>query len=472
MTGYRAITRARKIVFWVSATLFVLSWPLLILYALGIVISPSARHPVVETGVIRVESYPAGARVFLNGKDTGRSTPTAIERLKAGDYRLELRKPGYDAWRAQVSVDIQAVRRVSSAVLVPHVSKVHLVSTGDHDAELLSSNSQYLIFAGKTVAKLRIFDLKSERFVSDNTALASYQSDPVTSLVVLPWGGDVMVHVLHRGKGTVLILHLGTLGAELQHVVEEPLFHSVNFAWSPSLSGAVYFMRYQGLWKMETWSATSATLLARTILSVGIVNNTLYYIDAAGQLGEITLFGRPRVLFTIPEQARSRLSTGAKIEYIGDNWGAVLAPEGGLYVIYAHGFEEYRGVRGVSADRSRGRFLVWSDTRVGSLPFPSGGKSGGGEVIEWAQAPPTNDKIVSVTPAAGKSNCLFTSGGTVWIEPVLPGVSGQAQRVLTLAPGERYLYSEATGRLVVTDRTIGQMRVTRLVIRPLIPALE
>ena len=472
MTGYRAITRARKIVFWISTTLFVLTWPLLILYALGIVISPSARHPVVETGVMRVESYPSGARVLLDGTDTGKTTPAAIERLRAGDYRIELEKSGYADWSARVSVDIQAVRRVAYAVLVPHLSKVRLVSTGSHSAALLSHNSQELILTGETVAQLKVLDLRSEHYLTDGPGLAPYKQDPVVRVDLLPWGGDLMLHILHQGRRVVLIVHIGPLGVELQHAVEEPPFHGADFAWSPTLSGAVYFMRRRDLWRMDSWSADSASPIAGMILSVGIVNNTLYYIDARGQLGEITPFGRPRVLFTIPPQARARLSAGTKIEYIGSDWGAVLAPSGGLYLLHAAGIEEYPAVRGVSVDKARERLIVWSKERVGSLPFPAGGRKGFRTSIEWAPGPPTNAAIGSVTPAASNSNCLFVSDGVVWMEPVIPGVVGQAQRILTLAPGEHYLYSEATGQLLVTDRAIGQMRVIRLFVRPLIPTLE
>lgn len=471
MTGYRAITRARKIIFWILAVLFVVTWPLLISYVLGIVISPNAKHPVVETGVIRVESVPAGATLYLDGQNTGKTTPAAVERLKAGTYRVALRKQGYSEWNARVAVDIQAVRRVSSAVLVPRVEKVKLVNVGHYQSEQLSMSTQYLILAGKTLSDLRFFDIKTGRFLSRIAALSPYLHDPVERVSQPRWGNIVLVQTVHKGADVVLVLHVGALGVDLEHVVEAPFFKNVQFAWSPSLSGAVYFLRAGALWKMAAWNASSENMLVGSVRSVGIVNNTLYYVDSEGNFGQVTAFGHRRVLFSLPKRLREGLNGGGRIEYVGDGWGAVLSAGGTLYLFRSDGFTEYHGIRGLAVDKGRNRFVVWSDDRIGNLPFLSG--TGGGSIpIEWAPASPAHRRISDVTPAANMSNCLYVTDGALWIEPVMPGVVGEAQRILTLSPGERYQYSESTGMLLVTDRAIGQMRVTRFITHPLIPTLE
>lgn len=471
MTGYRAITRARKIVFWVAAVLFVFTWPLLIAYALGIVISPNAKQPVVETGVIRIDSLPGGARLYLNGNDTGKNTPTAIERLKAGSYHVSLQKPGYHDWQAQISVDIQAVRRVSSAVLVPKLPKMHLVTVGSYTSEQLSPSSQYLLFSGAHVSDLRVFDLKAGRFLPRSVALDPYLSDPVDALSLPPWGNILLLHAVSAGKERVLVLHFGTLGVELEHVVEAPFFQKVDFAWSPTLSGAVYFVRDDSLWKMENWAATSESLLAKDVRSVGIVNNSLYYIDSRGELGEVSAFGRQHVLFKLSDSIRGSIGSGAKIEYADENLGVVITRDGNLVLLQPRGSAEFRGIRGAAIDKTRDRLLVWSDSRVGSLNLPGREKDSSGG-IEWAPPPPGENRISSVEPAANMSNCFYVSNGSVYIEPVLPGVVASPQRVVTLAPGEHYEYSGATGMLVVTDRAIGQIRTTRFIVHPLLPNLE
>jgi hypothetical protein len=271
----------------------------------------------------------------------------------------------------------------------------------------------------------------------------------------------------------VLVLHVGTLGVDLEHVVDAPFFQDVDFAWSPTLSGSVYFIRKDALWRMASWSSSSETLLARMVRSVGVVDNTLSYVDSNGSFGRITAFGRRRVLFTLPVSIRERLGTGSTIEFAEDNWGVVLTHEGVLVIFNERRAWEYRNIQGLSVDKRRDRFLVWSDSRVGSLAFPSAGRrrTRFGS-INWEPPPPADRSITSVTAAAGMSNYLYLNNGTIYVETVLPGVVSPPQRVLTLAPGEHYRYSDATGMLVVTDPMIGRMRMIRLVVRPLLAALE
>ncbi len=473
MTGYRAITRARKIVFWIAAAIFVFTWPLLISYALGIVISPTSKQPVVETGVVRVDSLPGGARLWLNGTDTGKTTPTAIERLKAGSYHIQLEKQGFRPWRAQVAVDIQAVRRVNSAVLVPDVAKVHLLSVGKYSREYMSPNSQFALFSGATLSDLRVYDLKTGRYLTRSATLAPYLNDKVTGMSLAPWGNLALVHILTDNGRRVLVIHFGPLGFDLAHFVEAPFFQDVDFAWSPTLSGTVYFERGGTLWKMDTWIATSATPLVRNVLSVDILNNILYYIDSQGNFGEVTTFGREHVFFKLPDQARRQLGADPKIEFADEKLGAVLTGEGKLLLFNADRLSVYSGIKGVATDRARDRLIVWSNTRVGSLPLGLAARDAEtSRTIDWAPAVSRGSTISSVTPAAGKSNCLFVSGGNVYIEPVLPGVVSPPERVATLAPGESYQYSESSGLLLILDPQIGQIKTSRLVVHPLIPTLE
>jgi hypothetical protein len=69
----------------------------------------SARGAVADTtqrtgpGLLNVQSRPAGARVFVNGRLAG-STPIAIPGLLAGDATVRIEKDGYVPWTATVRV--------------------------------------------------------------------------------------------------------------------------------------------------------------------------------------------------------------------------------------------------------------------------------------------------------------------------------------------------------------------------------
>lgn len=66
------------------------------------VVQPEQKTPAAEA-VLNVESEPAGAQIFIDGKSEG-MTPSKIP-LSLGEHEVKLSMPGYLDWDAQVSLD-------------------------------------------------------------------------------------------------------------------------------------------------------------------------------------------------------------------------------------------------------------------------------------------------------------------------------------------------------------------------------
>ena len=61
--------------------------------------------PVIVTGVLQVNSTPAGAQVFLNEKDSGQVTPATIKDLKVGEpQKVTLKKAKFKDWTQTLSL--------------------------------------------------------------------------------------------------------------------------------------------------------------------------------------------------------------------------------------------------------------------------------------------------------------------------------------------------------------------------------
>ena len=61
--------------------------------------------PIVELyGTIDINSTPSGAKVYLDGVDTGQVTPIILPNIDAGDHIIELRKFHYKCWEDVVTV--------------------------------------------------------------------------------------------------------------------------------------------------------------------------------------------------------------------------------------------------------------------------------------------------------------------------------------------------------------------------------
>lgn len=57
-----------------------------------------------QSGAITVQSQPSGARVYLDGADTGRVTPTTLNSVPASQHVLEFRLDGFHPYREEVDV--------------------------------------------------------------------------------------------------------------------------------------------------------------------------------------------------------------------------------------------------------------------------------------------------------------------------------------------------------------------------------
>ncbi len=71
------------------------------------------RVSAAATGSIRVNSNPTGARVYLDGGDTGRTTNTVLTGIHPGSRHIKLTRTGYRI--AQGSVTVEAGREVNAA---------------------------------------------------------------------------------------------------------------------------------------------------------------------------------------------------------------------------------------------------------------------------------------------------------------------------------------------------------------------
>lgn len=67
------------------------------------------------TGALAVESRPAGAKVFVDGKLVG-TTPMALPSVPAGSHAIRLEHDGYRRWASSVRVVASEQNRVTASL--------------------------------------------------------------------------------------------------------------------------------------------------------------------------------------------------------------------------------------------------------------------------------------------------------------------------------------------------------------------
>lgn len=117
----------RAIAFYLSAAIFCVLLPIILSYALGYQIDYH-NFRIYKTGILYIESRPAGASIFLNGSMYHDVTPAQIEELKPGNYKVEVRRDGFYPWEKDMAVKPNMVTRADRIVLFPVTQEMKTIS--------------------------------------------------------------------------------------------------------------------------------------------------------------------------------------------------------------------------------------------------------------------------------------------------------------------------------------------------------
>jgi len=108
----------RAIAFYCAVTVFCILLPIVLSYSLGYKIDYH-NLKIYKTGILYLQSRPAGASIYLDGKMIADLTPAQIEELKPGTYRVEVRREGFYPWEREMVVRPNMVTRADRIVLFP-----------------------------------------------------------------------------------------------------------------------------------------------------------------------------------------------------------------------------------------------------------------------------------------------------------------------------------------------------------------
>ena len=128
--------------------------------------------PIPTTGIIEVNSTPAGAKIYLDGVDTGMATPFTFTNKEAGTYVIKLDAFHYKIWEETVTVIANETTYLNPLLTYAAQSTITLQPgsegiDGGVETAHLSANYGNLFFSGignstSTIVRMYIkFDLSS-----------------------------------------------------------------------------------------------------------------------------------------------------------------------------------------------------------------------------------------------------------------------------------------------------------------------
>ncbi|MDD3905950.1 MAG: PEGA domain-containing protein [Candidatus Omnitrophica bacterium] len=137
----------RAIAFYVSVLLFFITLPILLSYSLGYRIEYKAMK-VYKTGIIFINTKPSGASVYINDELLDGVTPTQVEDLKPGSYRVKVNKDGFYPWGEELIVRPNMVTKADSIILFPVMQEMNRISGYPAEDFAVSERGYIYYFTG------------------------------------------------------------------------------------------------------------------------------------------------------------------------------------------------------------------------------------------------------------------------------------------------------------------------------------
>lgn len=109
----------RRILPWIYALVFVIVAPMLLFYTAGYRYNLKKRL-VERNGALIVDGTPKDAIIFLDGADTGKTTPYTFQHVTPGWHTVHVEKQGYNPWEKRLDIRPEEVT---------FVNDIHLWST-------------------------------------------------------------------------------------------------------------------------------------------------------------------------------------------------------------------------------------------------------------------------------------------------------------------------------------------------------
>ncbi len=110
--------RIRQVLFYLSVFIFLVGLPFILSFALGYKFDWHG-FKFTKTGLIDLVTQPPGALVRLDGKLLDERTPSAIQELLPGTYRVAMELKDYYPWEKDIHVEAGKVTRLDKIIFFP-----------------------------------------------------------------------------------------------------------------------------------------------------------------------------------------------------------------------------------------------------------------------------------------------------------------------------------------------------------------
>jgi len=465
----RIVILFRKIVFYIFLLLYLVTCPLLLLYAFGFIVKPGAEYGLVKTGLIYLSTAPSDARVYLGSSRYSKKTPVMIRDLTPGTYTLRVSHEGYQTWEQTIPVEAEKASVLDYVLLLPDQWETHEFSDQPFDELRVGEGSgQGLLRRGELAEGLMTFDLKTESLKSLFEASS-------------PLAGARVKKIFFGKESTLILLHLelneavSFIVVDLAHPEKTPRDITFLFSRLPDevfweKGQLEYFFSFQDgvVDRLNIQDHEVKPAILKNLRGLAIHEGNLYGIRHDGLVIRTDRNGKDETfLLDDPVLARSLFGTEGRYK--------IWARDSGLTVFIGSKGElisnrlPYRmveaGVLGVDYFKKNRKLLIWLKNRIGVIDFQKektseSGMFEKGTSLNWIYREGSN--IVQAFWVYEGSHVLFREGDRVRLIDTETYDAPRVDEVIEVNPGSAIHYEEETGYLYYLERDSGHLKALEI----------
>ncbi len=148
----------RKVLCFIFTFIYIISCPLVILYALGYIYKPVAGQ-FIQTGVLHISSIPQNADVYLEESHFTNRTPVTISNLLAGTYRITVKKKNYKPWIHDVNIEEGKATALTNILLLPYTwPSKNLTTYSCKDLITVKNSRLFIITTSNELRNFQLYD--------------------------------------------------------------------------------------------------------------------------------------------------------------------------------------------------------------------------------------------------------------------------------------------------------------------------
>lgn len=239
---------------------------------------------IKETGLVIINSQPAGADISFNGAASQHKTPFRLVNAEPGELTVGLKKADYRDWQKKLDVKAQEVSFADRALLMPKSIFYDNLYDNFRAAQAVQSNDN------RRVAFVVAADLSIWLSDNEKTPVKIYQPPQTTQpdetitaingLQLSPNNGNqLLMRAVSQARTNFFVLP--TSGDQAPLNVNTTFgIEGGSFEFNPTSDRELYWLKDGQLRKLNLDAKTAGPVLAENIAYLKIKNDRIFYISS------------------------------------------------------------------------------------------------------------------------------------------------------------------------------------------------